>query len=636
MRASTHWQRLALWMAALAVLGTACSDDNNLGTVDEPSFALEEPLGAAILLELPEQPNRPRRQSQSIRIRSNGKAALKVTAIEWINKPEGLIAQREQKVINDCASECTGADDICLTNAGGNTCVVAGLPEASASKPLEIAAGRVQELQLYIKANVGELSCPQPDASVPEQFKQDYCGALRIKTNARNSDQTVKSGEAIVYMTSSGKSGQLRLSETFLEFTGVTPGASASRTFAVENIGSGDLTLNTILPSDFGQFFQIGGDMGVTIAPGSSRQYTLQLNVPADTAPERLDFTTNLLIDSSATNASQGTIVVRVTRSLGDVPAIAVSPAVLKFDQSASQTINIENTGSATLLVNTVSFQPSSIRKFYSLSVDGQPFSNSLTVQKFSADNPERHKKQLVVTFNPQAGSPEEVSTGTLILNHNDEAAGKTTRIIVLGDKGDVALGDVRPYNFSFDVGNAANQQRSFAILNLGTAPLTIDTVEYMALTGTIEEFQINLTTPATIPPGGLLEATALFKSENNTPDNVSARFVSNTSGELLLMSLASTQANGQPPVATIKTSFAQTAKVAERATFSAADSQPASVASSAQWALLSRPAGSSALLGAVGAQASFVPDVAGEYRVALTVNNGEVDAQEILTFQAQ
>lgn len=620
---------LATLAASSALLSTGCSDNNDLGTVDEAGVSIEEPLSGGILLELPEQPNRPRRQSQSIIIRSNGKADLKITALEWIAKPDGLAAAKSQSDVTDC-SLCAGLDQICLPNANGGVCVETGLPET----PITVPAGQAKNIELYIEKNIGELQCPTADASVPEQFKEDYCGALRIKTNARSTDSVVQDGEAVIYLTNSGKSGQLRLTETFVEFTGVSPGFSAKRDFAIENIGTGPLTIDNIIVSDFAKYFTIGGDFGVEIAPGNSAQYSIQLNLDGATEDE-LDFTTNIDVLSSATNANLGKIIVRVTKSLGDLPQIKVDATSLKFDAMAEQTVNIENTGGATLIVSSVSFQPAAISKFYKITADDQPFSG-LTIQKPDNANPDRNKKQLKVTFSRPPGTDGESASGTMIINHNDDSAGKRSNIIVLGDAGDVPLGDLRPYSFAFDLNNNASQERTFGIYNYGSAPLTITNIETMALTGTAEEFQVNLSPPVTIPAGGVIEATALFKSENSTPDNVSIKLTSDTSGEPLLMSLTSAPESGQPPVATIKTSFAASAKVNERATFDATGSAPNGVASSAQWVLVSKPAGSKAIINSIGASTGFTPDVAGTYKITLTVTNGTTDAQQVLSFDAQ
>lgn len=623
-------QNLLLGLLALscATLAAACSD-NNLATVDEPSISVEQPTSGAITIELPEQPNRPRRQSQSIILRSTGDAPLVVSEIAWIAQPQGLHLRKSQAEVADCAV-CN--QDICLASAAGGVCVETGIPEL----PITIPAGQAVSLELYVEKDTIELDCPTPGADVPEVIRPNYCGALRIKTNARNSDLVVNEGEATIYMTNSGKSGQIRLSETYLEFTGVTPGFTATRSFAIENNGSSPLQIDNLILSNNANFFTIGGDVGVEIPAGQSRPYSIQLNIPEGTSPDALNFTTNLDILSSAANATTGKIIISVKTSQGDVPQISVDASSLRFDQSAEQTFNIENTGNATLLVNSVSFQPASIRKFYTLTVDEQPFGN-LSIQKASTSDPERNKKQVKIAFNRPSGTDGESAAGTMIINHNDESSGKETRVIVLGDAGDVPLGDLRPYSFTFDLNNTASQQRSFAIFNYGSSPLNITGImPPNALTGTADEFQINLTTPAVVPAGGVLEASVLFKAENSTPDNVTFTLTTDSSGEALIMNLISVNDGGQPPVAKIKSSFAGDAKVGERASFDATGSEPSNAASSAQWVLISKPAGSNALINNIGATTGFTPDVAGDYKVSLTVTNGTSDSQEVLSFKAQ
>lgn len=620
---------LACLGLALSALTVGCSDNNDLGEIDRPEFQLEEPNGAVLLLQLPEQPNRPRLQDGKLRLRSTGKAELVVSSIEWIDQPQGVYIQKTRNEVASCDTDCNSA--ICLKTGAKDVCIDTGFPDL----PLKIPAGQLYDIQLFIEANVDELNCPPAPADVPPIVGQDYCGAIKIKTNAANTGANVTNGEAIVYLTNSGASGKLNLTETFIQFTGVSPGFTATRTFGIENVGSSPLSISTIQAKENASFFTINGDFNTEIAPNSSKQYTVQLNIPAEAMQEQLKFTTELVINSTAVNANLGKIVISVTNEQGDVPQIQVGPTTLKFDQSGEQDLNVENVGGATLIVNSVSFEPSSLSNFYTVELNGSQFTSSENIQAPNAQDPERSKRTFKVKFTRPQGNTDSAS-GVMYLNHNDDGAGKRTRIVLLGDAGDVPFAEVLPFSFSFDTGVAGNQERSFVIVNYGTAPLDITGVEIpVPPQGTSDEFQLNLGN-ITIPAGGIYEGTMLFSSANMAPDNVAFKIQSNTSGTPLQLNAVSVPNGGAAPVAKIKKSFAAKAKVGERAIFDASDSTPAGAVSSASWTLLARPDGSTTFLNTFGAKAGFTPDVAGTYRIALTVVDGAYDNQDIIEFVAE
>lgn len=631
-------RRVALTLLAL-VLGysAACGGDGNIGTVEEASFAVEQPATGVIQIELPNPPDRPRRQSSAIRLRSNGPADLQITSLRWLDKPSRLFAQKDRRDISGC-DECVG-EDLCVlqtANPPSGICVETGLPET----PFTLPHGQIYDIELYVSAaplgGGGDLDCPTPGPEVPALYREGYCGALRIETNARNnSGELVSDGESTIYFSISSQSGEIELSESFIDFSSVAPGFSESRTFGITNSGSAPLTIDGLQMQSQNQYFTIGGPSSIVLAPQQSQQYTLQLTLPDDAPESALNFNTSLNITSSAINRADGIILVRVSADNPPAPQIRVTPQLLRFDAEPRQQLTIENIGGATLLFNGVTFEPASIARFYSVRLNDAPLPQQLSIPHTTT--PEHNNRRVLdITFDRLEGD-DAPAAGTIILRHGDRSVGGVTRVITLGDLGDVALGELAPQDFAFSNREAAAQERRFAIINRGSAPLELTGVTLMSLNvGEVEEFQINATFPATVAPGGIFEGSASFKSENATPDRLIATFASNSAGAPMVLGLSSSDAMDQPPSIAVATSFAQRAVVGQQASFDASMSAPVSARSGASWVLLSRPAGSMAYLNVTGERAAFTPDVAGTYRVAVLLSSGTIDAQEIITFEAE
>lgn len=618
-----RWSKV--W-ALMALASLAACGDSGIDSTDEPGLSLESPVGQRIVLELPAQPNRPQAQSTRVILRNSGKAPLKVTSLAWAGQPDRLYVRKpgvQGKPVATCG-ECDSP--ICEPTGSGSLCVEVGLPQV----PFEIAAGERYDLTFYVsQATAGneEIACPTPTAGVPAQFVQGFCGQLDIKTNARNSDTIVKEGAASVYFQSQGRQGVIELSDTFLEFTGAAPGTSEQRQFSVRNRGGQPLTINALNLQDFGQFLSVTpAASGLEIPAGESREFTLALNVPMTADPAMLDFSTQLRVQSSATNIGNDVIVVRVSTGSGAAPLINATPQALKFDAATEQDITVKNDGSSTLQLTGVSFEPSSLRDHYTLEVDGAAPTFPVNVVK-------QMSKVVKVKFTPPAGGVPVV--GALFLQHNDVSNGRSTRITLLGNGGDVAIGELAPYVFAFSNKNMENQSRQFVVINRGTAPLTVTDVQLMAQAGSAAEFSVDGIKGQTIAPGGIGVGEVFFKATDGTADQVAAVLTTNTAGEGLFLTLASRDTSEAAPVAKINASFSSQAKVGQVARFNAMGSTPANAIAGAQWTLVSRPAGSAVVVQTIGGEAGFVPDVAGTYRLALTMSAGELDGQDVLEFDA-
>jgi hypothetical protein len=620
-RLSGVWALVALFSFA-----AACSD-SAIDSQDEPGLALEAPQGQRITLELPRQPNRPQIQSTRVTLRNSGKATLKVTNLDFVGTPSRLYA-RKPGVAGVPVASCDACDSpICEPTGSGSLCVEVGLPEL----PFEIAPNERYDLTFYVsqsEAGSEELGCEAPSAGVPAQFASGYCGQLNIKTNARNSDTVVAEGAASVYFQSQGRQGVIELSDTFFEFAAVKPGTSEQRLFSVRNSGGQPLVLNGINVQDYGQFLSITPSAaGTSVPAGESREFTLALNVPATADAATLDFTTQIKVLSSATNIGNDTIVVRSSTGSGAAPLINIAPLTLKFPTS-EQELTVKNEGTSTLQLTGLSFEPVSLRDFYTVEIDG-------AAPAYPVNVPKNTTKAIKITFARPAGRDADPVVGAMFLNHNDESNGKRTRITLLGDAGDVAIGELAPFVFSFSNKNSENQSRQFVVINRGTAPLTISDVVATAQMGSAVEFSVDGIKGQTIPAGGLGVGEVFFKSADGTPDQVSVTLSSDTQGEPMFLTLVSQDTSEAAPVAKIKASFSSQAKVGQIARFSASESTPASALPTAQWTLLSRPAGSDLIVQSNGVEVSFIPTVAGTYKLALTLSGALLDGQDVLEFEA-
>jgi len=647
MKSSMKMFEKAMSLVAVASMAMACGNNNGVRTTTAARIAIDSPTEAQFQLEAPTQPNRPQLQASRLTLRNDGDAGstLTLTEFEWLAKPDRLFIEKSSSDVSSCG-ECS--ELVCSPTSSGGTCVKTGVP----TEAVDIDSGLSTEFRFYITEGSDEVVCPEKPAGLelPENVLADrFCGALRFKHNAISTsnselgDAVVSASEdsgggtATIFFVNDGKSGRIDLTDSFLEFEGVAPGGSYMRQFSVINQGRGPLEIDGVRLGSNNQLFMIGGPSQTTIDPGASQQYTLQLVIPQATDPAALEFDTQLIIDSTAVNGSDGQILISVTKDTGPVPTISATCDKLRFDGEPSQDFEVTNVGGATLQITGITYEPRAISSFYSVQIDGEDFSGSESIPTFLEANPERNKRTVTVNFERPDGDEDAPAVGTMLISHNDQGSGRVTRCVLLGDAGDVPVAELIPNTFSLSTENG-DQFRSFAIIHRGTAPLTIDSAMLAPTVGGVEEFDL---TPSpfmvTVQPDEIFEAQLAYLISDSTEDIVNLTFMSNfmsPSNDFFISVF--TRSSVRPlPMITLNTSFATAAKVGEVTSFDIAGSEPASGLSSARWTLLAKPAGSKAYVNSIGERASFVPDVAGSYKIAVTLAD-EVDNQEILEFTAE
>lgn len=602
----------------LLTLVASCGDKgNNFQSADEPQFAVSVGF---IQLRMPPDENRTQAQD-SLRLQNNGDGDLTISSFEWIDKPDRLEALGERAETGSCAEDADCSDgQICIT--ASQTCVDVGLP----ATPLTIEPQLAREIDFVVERGGSEMVCPEPPADVPSEFFETYCGVLRIETNAINDGEFVEDGQALVYFLNTGASGQINVDPNFLEFANVQPGTTHQQEFSIQNTGVQDLRIDSITVEDNPDLFTITGltvPIGGVVESGTAATFEVVVTIPEDA--ENYEVFTNLVIQSSAGRTN---VAVEISADAGSSPFIELSETVLRFDAADRQTLTIENTGAATLAIRGVDTNPEA-RPFYRFEIDGNDVTDDFQTVNVSAGN----SVELDVIFSRPAGN-EDPSIGTLEIAHNDPNHGFKSELTLLGDEGDVPIGRIHPIAFTFLAADGNSESRDFVIRNVGTAPLNLNAVAWNFSNGSDAEFQIT-GADGTVEPGGIQRATVTFTGMNATPDVGLALLDSNNLVDLSLTLRALQSASEQPqPVITVTNQGAL--RTSAPVNLSAAESMPAGVANNAIWTTLARPSGSTVFLDGVGETASFTPDVAGTYTVALTLLNSSGDREAQATVELE
>lgn len=638
---------LGLLMLAGGLLVTGCgkeNNDNSFSSVDEPALQLSEPGGGTLQLVLPTLEKRPQRQAL-IRLRSAGDAPLKLTGVEWVgDKPDRVFVEKGR---TEDVDESACSSDIYY--AQSRVCVETGAPDLSA----EIPSGTFYDLQLHVAPyDIGEtnaIDCPDPPDGTPADVVDRYCGALRITSNARNTSGQVEEGAALVYLLADRASGEVSLTTPTLSFQNVGPGFSDSRMFGITNSGDDPLTISGVGPSDFGQFISVGGpDTPLELAPQESAQFTVSIELPATISESELELLSSpstapeISIESTAPNSPHA---VRLSLDTSRVIPPIPQPDTTQITFGASgdeQDVTFTNPGDKPVTLTGVSFEPFEAEDYYTVLHEGEEFSGPLVIQDASESNPDRNKATLSIRYT----APTDMSSplASMILTYNyfvgDVARTGKLRITLLGDRAMAAYGDLVPSTFSFSTKASETQTRTAAIYNLGTAPLTVDSVDYMAQAGGFEEFSINLAGganfPVTIDPGAVQALEVTFTPTDGDVDQVAATLMSNSdTTQPLLITLSSLEVDVPDTEMTIVPSFDEKAAVGELTTFEITGvDEP--VANNAEWTLLSRPSGSSIYLKSTGPRAGITPDTAGTYELLVTSSDASIDVQTTYSFEVE
>lgn len=603
-------------LASFAVSG--CGDDNNLQRREVPELTIENTEGS-FNIKLPSVDDKPEKQLALLALRNSGKENLTITKLEWVAKPNRLDALGA--VGGSCTtSDTCGGGEICLTS----NCVALGLP----TTPLVIEPALQKQIEFVVTEGGGELTCPTPGADVPANYLNSYCGELRIESNAINNSGVVVEGAATIYFLKPAASGQLEVLPEFMEFQNVQPGSQQSQDFSIRNTGSQVLTVEQFSFSTLGSFLKIsaGEQVPMQIAPGTDATWTLTVEVPSTAQAADYEGFAQLQIESSAVNANDGNIAIQVSAGAGSAPAISLDATSLSFDAANEQTLTITNEGAATLQVTSISISPANARPFYKFLIDGTDVTTNFPTQNI----PRNTAKEMVIQFARPVGNMDS-AVGTLQLRHNDRNANNLSEITLLGDEGDVPIARVYPQSFTFQAADGVNETRSFVVRNVGTSDLVLSGTSFSFATGSDAEFTVS-NIAGTVPPGGMKSGTVSFAGANASTDVGLVVINSNDTSAQTDIAVKAVDVAGEVVTAVITPGTTNDVRVGDTAVLNAGASTPAGVGATGLWTLLERPASSDVFFSLTGQELRFVPDVIGDYKVALKVIQNSRESEAIFT----
>lgn len=623
----------------LAVAGVSACGDGGDSFKEGEVAAVKLETGSPIALQLPASDRRMQAQT-SVTFGNDGKADLKIESIAFDSRPDRLLVAGGY-LDTSCSFDAdagptfdaTGAcPDNSVCWAFNSTCRSIGLPEV----PFVLEEQQTRAIETIIVPGEDGLDCPVPpegDADVPT----NYCGEIVIKTNATNSTEpTIKDGEIRVFFTHIEGSGQIEVAPESVSFSGVNAGESDSRDIEVTNTHSDEpLTINQISLRDHAELFTISAAPSRPVdiaAGGASETWTLSFNPSENWDGE--SFGTNLEIKSTANNKPNMLVPVQVTAET-TLPAIKLSPEVMRFDGDATQTVTVSNEGAANLTLRGFSVLPSTTGSMYTVEEDGVEVTGQYTKVLAPGDS-----QDYDVTFAP---GDEPGGIGTLEVRYNyfvdDDSQNDSAQVELLGDVGDAPIGLVSPDIFTFHAASGESATRSFVIRNVGTQDLVASDVAITANVGTAEAFSTTAENGLTIAPGAMQSFELSYEADDDNQDRGGLRFGSNTAGDAMVVSLVATPGDAVSGEAVITPAFGDdSVPVNANASFSATLSTGFSEESieRATWTLLERPEGSQTFVDKVGTDATIFPDTAGSYKIALTITEGSASSQTVYEFSAQ
>ena len=279
---------------------------------------------------------------------------------------------------------------------------------------------------------------------------------------------------------------QLSVSPGAIDFGTVSTGLKGNSSLVLTNLGAADLNISLLTIG--GAEFSISGiSTPNTISSGQSAQAVVTFSpTTAGSATGSIGITSNDPANPSVNVSLSGTGSTTPSGQLSSSPA-SVSFGTVATGSSASQQIQLTNTGNAAV-------------KISSVSATGAWFSaTGLSIP--ATVNPSQ-TVTLTASFAPSAvGS----ATGSLSIQSN---ATNSTLTIPLSANGAQPGLSISPANFNFgSVVDGQTKSQNFTVTNNGTASLTI---AQLSVTGSAYSAS-GLATPATLTPGNAATFSVLF-----------------------------------------------------------------------------------------------------------------------------
>ncbi len=628
-------------IAAVAVGGTAMLGCGNDGFEERDQGQLSLQSEGVLPLQIT-QDSRFNEQT-AIALSNVGTGDLTFSNFQFVDTPDRLTVIRSS---GDEPQQCdydldsppmygTGCDsgEICwyLTS----DCRPLGFPDT----PQTISPERSLNLDLVVLPDDGPIDCPDAPSDGDPNAPDNYCGKLVVQTDASNDGDFIADGNASIYFTYDAGSGQIRVEPQQISFDDAEPGGTFSQDFTISNPDPDEtLTIDGASINKESSMFEITGDEpieGAEISPQATKSWTLNFTPPSGANLEELTGI-YLTIESSAKSGNDPSIFISIG-SGGAVPVVTVEPKLLSFDTNTEQTVTVTNTdGEDRPSIRLRSLTPAENSDFYTFLIDGTEFTGNIDTDLLPAgaskDITVRYEKPTDATA---AGATEARLNYTYF--EGSEQVASTKRFTMLGDQANAALGKIAPASLLFRAADGNTKTHAFVIRNLGNAALDLSGAALGdAQVGTKDEFSFDV--PASVPAGGVAEGTVTFTGTNADTDNVPLSLNSNTVGTPMTLNLFADASSPESDIEAIITPFgSDTVAVNSKVTLDAGQSTgPSASLDSAEWYLLSRPAGSSAFLSKNGRTVTFFPDAAGEYTVGMLIYESSTGSSTTYTFTAE
>ena len=252
---------------------------------------------------------------------------------------------------------------------------------------------------------------------------------------------------------------QISVTPMALDFGSVTVGSKGTANFSIANTGASDLTVSMITLS--GTEFAISGiATPKTISSGQTVPVTVTFApTAAGAVPGSIVLTSNDPVNPTATVSLAG------TGSTTPVGQLTANPASLSFASipagtTASQTITLKNSGTASIAVSSITEAGNEF------TVSGVSLPFTLAASQTAT---------LSVKFAPTVTG---VASGTLSVASNAGASPLTISLSGTATAAAVGKLTASPMNLNFgSVADGSNVSQSVTISNTGTAALTINTI---------------------------------------------------------------------------------------------------------------------------------------------------------------
>lgn len=652
MKVKTSIALVALVSLALA----SCGD--GFDETQSPSIVLEN--ADTVGFTIPER-NSPTQQGSevAIQLRNSGEAPLTVETFEFTG-PDVLVYDGEETDTScqyDGQSTPTNSDGSCsegqVCKQITSFCYSTELPE----RPFEIGPTTSEQFDFFLIADgTNEVDCPEPGSDVPDQFRDNYCGELRLETDAPTTNDTFQEGDTTFYFQyEPSTSGEIEVEPATLRYSDVRPGSTVERELVIKNVDTSDpLQLRSIsIEGPAAEYMSFSPQNLPTDLPSDSSQtWTFTLTIPSETTQEEIPDSAEIYIESTASNVNTAKAV--LVDILGTGPVYTDDKKSLSFESGGpAETLTVTNKGTDTLRLDSISFEAAAPGESfdgsdYDVVYRGEP--DNINDQGRITDNAGIEPNESA-TFDISFTGPANGRVGWLVIQHNDpvtsgkspsdESQSGTSRLLLLAGR-DTGVAQIVPSSLNFQAFSADGEQdvrRPFTVRSIGTEPLN-GVLEWGgdASPPDLSIDPVDLASGFTQEVGVLNAGEISYLGTNSDNPRVmqDVSFTSSSGSTPLTARMDVTVhdkgSGAMAPEAQITPRFeGSSVEAGDVALLSAENSTLNTMSSNNvtyEWFVLDRPMGGSFFAQRASGNAlqfAVRPDVAGQWKIALIVYNGDL-----------